>query len=266
MHIDYYTAGIEAKSTHVLGVLESSFDLSDVRPSTPRNGYERAHQIVRGDEVLATVMYGGTSVGTRVWTSATGDNAQAFSEAVREHFPVHSMLRGDVAIDYCEEGAWDVLAKHSIATADLHGLKVEHRGDYHRAKQGRTLYVGSRTSAAYMRTYEKGKQLGTDPNHVRVELEVKPQSASARLAYASATPSQMLMATKWTQYYYSVIERISDIRPAPAGNIRKKSNDERAIEFMVKQYRNVLLRLMEQEGGDIEAWGIHLAKKLYEES
>lgn len=259
MRFDYYTASIDAKPEIVIGYLESEFDLADVEACTPRNGYERAYKLVRGDQVLSTVMYGGNSVGGRVWASASGENAPLFSELVRKEFNGHNLLRADVAIDYCEAGAWDSLHAHALEVADRHNVKVKYQGDFHRGLDGRTVYLGSRQSAAFQRTYEKGKQTGGDPDHVRVELELKPQNQKAKLVYSYASPEQMLLATRWTQDYYKILEGITGIRPAAPGTIRKKSDDERALEFMASQYGNVLRRKLESLGGDLETFGMFIA-------
>lgn len=259
MRFDYYTASIDTKADAVLGFLESSYDLSEVQATTPRNGYERAYKLVRGDRVLSTVMFGGKGVGERVWASATGENASEFADLIRSEFRGHNLLRADVAIDYCESGAWDSLYQHAVETADRHRLKVEHRGDYHRGIDGRTVYIGSRKSSAFQRTYEKGKQTGGNPDHVRVELELKPQNPKAKLVYSYASPEQMLLATRWTQDYYRVLEGLTGIRPAPPGTIRKKSDDDRALEFMARQYGNVLRRKLEEMGGDLETFGMYIA-------
>jgi len=257
---DFYTASIGARAADVIGCLEAAFDLSDVQASTPKNGYERAYNVVRGTTVLARVQYGGSSVGARVWASASGDQAPAFAQVIRENYNGHRLLRADVAIDYDEEGAWDSLAGLAIQTADMYRLKVKHVGDFHRQEDGRTLYIGSRTSAAMQRTYEKGKQLGQSPNWVRQELEIKPQNERAKLLYASASPEQMYQATQWTQHVWRVLNGPSAaVRPAAAGSIRKQSDDERALDFMAKQYGNVLRRLLEAKGGDLESFGGYLA-------
>lgn len=262
MNFDYYTAGIEANPDHVIGHLESSYDLCSVIPSTPKNGYERAYSVSRGETVLARVQYGGPSVGTRVWVSASGDKAPEFAGIIRAGFPVHSLLRADVAIDYCEPGAWESLYNLGLQTADMFKLKARHVGDYHRAEDGRTLYVGSRSSPAMQRIYEKGKQTGGDPDHVRSELELKPQNANAKLAYASATPEQMWMATKWTQHVLRVLTGLTGMQPAPPGTVRTMTDHERAISFMGKQYGKIIAHQLELLGGDMEAialWIVGLA-------
>lgn len=259
MRFDYYTASIEAKPDWVLDHLAGSFECSDVTPTTPKNGYERAYNVVRGDSVLARVQWGGSSVGKRVWASASGDRAPAFAAVVRDEFRGHNLLRADVAIDYCEPGAWDSLYALGLETADKFGLKVKHVGDYHREQDGRTLYIGSRTSAAMNRIYEKGKQTGGDPDHVRAELELKPQNAKAKQVYAYASPEQMWMATRWTQHVLKVLTGADGMQPAPPGTIRQLTDDERALEFMAKQYGNILRRKLEVLGGDLESFGAYIA-------
>lgn len=264
MRFDYYTASIEANADHVLACLHGSFEMSDVVASTPKNGYERAYNVVRGDSVLARVQWGGKATGTRTWASASGDRAPQFAAVIRDHFKEHNLLRADVAIDYCEPGAWDSLYSLGIETADKFNLKVRHVGDYHREEDGRTLYIGSRSSPAMQRIYEKGKQLGGDPNHVRSELEVKPQNARAKQVYAYASPEQMWLATKWSQYVLGVLTGATGMQPAPLGTVREVSDDDRAMEFMFKQYGNVLRRKLEAMGGDIEAFGLFLARGIAE--
>ena len=50
---DWYTASIGAEPAEVIARFESSFELSDVQASTPKNGYERAYNFVRGSTILA---------------------------------------------------------------------------------------------------------------------------------------------------------------------------------------------------------------------
>jgi len=257
---DYYTASIPTKPQIVLDALSSAFELSDVLPSTPKQGYTRAYNVVRGETVLARVMFDGPSVGPNVWASASGDRARDFSGIVREAFPGHALLRADVKLDYDEPGAWDALAALAIETADLFRLKVRHIGDFHREVGGRTLEIGSRSSAAFERIYEKGKQLGESPDWVRAELELKPQNERAKLVYASASPEAIYTATKWSRHLYEVLNgSTASLRPAAAGTVRKRSDDDRAMDFMAKQYGNILRRKLEELGGDVEGFGLYIA-------
>lgn len=262
---DWYTASIPSKPQVILDCLASEFEFSDVVPTTPKQGYTRAYKITRGEMSLATVMWGGDSTGANVWASASGDDAPEFSEIVRREFREHGLIRADVALDYDEEGAWESLSGLAIATADKYRLKVEHHGDFHREQNGRTINIGSRTSAAYKRLYEKGKQLKMEshPYWVRDELEFKPQNTRAKLAYASASPAEIWHSTKWTKAIWEAVQGPSaTLRVAPAGSIRKPTDDERALDFMAKQYGNVLRRKLESLGGDLESFGLFMARLL----
>ena len=257
---DWYTASISAEPSEVITRFESSFDLSDLQENKKKNGYERAYNFVRGSTVLARIQFGGSSVGGNVWAASSGDTAPDFSDVVRAHYPSHSLLRADVAIDYDEPGAWDSLSSLAITTADAFGLKVRHVGDFHREQDGRTLYIGSRSSAAMQRLYEKGKQLGGSVDWVRAELELKPQNNLAKAAYASASPEQMFLATKWPRCIWEALNGPTQLlRPCAPGSVRVKSDDERALDFMSKQYGNVLRRKLESLGGDVEAFGLFVA-------
>lgn len=53
-------------------------------------------------------------------------------------------------------------------------------GDWYAAERGRTLYVGAPSSAVRVRFYEKGIQLGSSPNWVRFEWQVRPVNVYVR--------------------------------------------------------------------------------------
>ncbi|MFU6313544.1 hypothetical protein ACM8BE_32210, partial [Pseudomonas aeruginosa] len=52
---------------------------------------------------------------------------------------------------------------------------------------------------------------------------------------------------------------VDGMQPAPPGTVRQLTDDERALEFMAKQYGNVLRRKLEALGGDLESFGAHIA-------
>jgi hypothetical protein len=263
---DWYTASIPTKPQIVIDCLASEFEYSEVIPTPAKNGYERAFKIARGDTTLATIMFGGNT-GSNVYASASGGDSPAFAEMVRREFPGHGLIRADVALDFDEEGAWESLSGLAIATADEFRLKVEHHGDFHREENGRTINIGSRSSAAYKRLYEKGKQLKLPdhPNWVRDELEFKPKNAYAKLAYASASPEEIWHSTKWSRSIWEALfGPSSTLCVAPAGSIRVPGDDERAMDFMAKQYGNVLRRKLESLGGDIESFGLFMARLVSE--
>jgi hypothetical protein len=261
MQFDWYQAGVEASPQIIIDTLAACYELADVLPTKPFNGYERAYQVKRGETELLKVQWGGNT-GTRVQVQASGDQAPEFARILRENFTDHLVTRADVALDYCEPGAWESLYGLSIETADLFKLKTEHRGDYHRQKNGRTFYIGSRQSPAFNRIYEKGIQTGGDPDHVRSEFEFKPKTDKARSAYSRATPEQILVASNWSAHFYGVLTGITGMKLAPAGTVRKLTNDEKSFLHMMKQYGPLLGRMLESMGGDYSELGLHIASHI----
>lgn len=261
MHFDWYRAAIDASPQVVVDTLAGCYELSDVLPTKPLYGYERAYVVRRGEIEHLRVQWGGNT-GTKVLVESSGEQAAQFSTHVRENFTDHYLARADVALDYCEEGAWESLYGLSIETADLFKLKVDHRGDYHRAQAGRTFYIGSRQSPVYNRIYEKGIQSGGDPYHVRTELEFKPKTEKARSVYARATPEQMLFASTWSAHFYKILTGAEGLKLAPAGTVRKVTTDEKAFLHMMKQYGPLLGRMLAERGGDYESLGLHIASHI----
>lgn len=261
MKFDWYQAGLEANPTVIIDTLAACYELADVLPTKPFNGYERAYMVKRGDTELLKVQWGGNT-GTRVQVQASGDQAQEFSEHLRENFTDHLVTRADVALDYCESGAWESLYNLSTETADLFKLKTDHRGDFHRGQNGRTFYIGSRQSPAFNRIYEKGIQTGGDPDHVRSEFEFKPKNENARQAYARATPEQILFASSWSAHFYGILTGLDGLKLAPAGTVRKLTDDQKSFLHMMKQYGPLLGRMLAERGGDYCELGLHIASHI----
>lgn len=261
MRFDWYAAGVESSPEHLINVLSSCYELADIQPAKPFKNYERAFECVRGDSTLFNVSYGGNT-GSRTLVFATGDRAPELSQHLRENFTDHHLVRADVALDYCESGAWESLFGLSTETADLFRLKTEHRGDYHREEKGRTFYIGSRQSPLFNRIYEYGKKNGGNPDHVRSELEFKPKTEQARTAYAKATPEQMLHVSKWSSHYYRILTGTMGHAIAPAGTIRKQTDHEKRWANMLYQYGKVLERQLELLGGDYTQLGLMIAEQL----
>lgn len=262
MHFDWYRATIDQSPKFIIDALQSCYELSDVKPGKPHYGYQYAYDITRGESRLATVMFGGNT-GTRSLAEASGQHAEPFTKNVRELFTGHHLRRADVAIDYQEPGAFESLFNLSTETADLYNLKTSHKGDYYKNKGGRTFEIGSRESPAFNRTYEKGKQTGGHPDHVRTEFEFKPKTLEAREKYAQASPLEILFSVKWAAYYYGLLTGEKALRLAPPGTVRDKTKSESSFDHMIKQYGNMLdALLLEKFGGDYCEFGLYIAQTL----
>ena len=253
MRFDWYAATIEASPEDVLTVLSTMLGGDAVR-TNGFHGYEMGYEIRSKYGIVARALVGGKNGNPHAW--ASGENTEEFVYAVRGHWPAdHRVTRLDSAEDFQEPGAWDKLSRAALSVADDLNLKVMHAGDFHRGKDGRTLYIGSRKSDSFVRVYEKGKQVLRDdpdlagsvsPDWVRVELQLRPLKGARRRA-AGASP---LDAWGYTSTGRAVAERVlGQVPPFLAMTGDRKTEDERAFRWLCKQYGKVVARIAEREGG-----------------
>lgn len=253
MIFDWYQAGVERDIQTVLGSLQRHFDLSDVRPEKPLNGYEQAASVSRGPVTLARVQWGGNT-GHRVQVKSTGAYAGPLAEFCRgEWGQDHVVQRADVAEDFDEPEGFQILTSTALVLADQYRLKTNYQGDWHRG-EARTLYVGSRQSPVMLRIYEKGHQLRQEGewkaslDRVRVEYEFKPKRERARRLFAHIEPEEMIGASTWTRELAACIHHL-DLEPITGmGTVRRASDRDRALAYMVKQYASVMESLREEHG------------------
>jgi hypothetical protein len=95
--------------------------------------------------------------------------------------------------------------------------------------------------------YEKGKQLGVDPDWARFEIEVKPKG-KARYHCASLNPPEFFGCSSWGAVMGSHLQ-VSDLRRIPSGSIYSPSRLQEKAVNMAKQYGPTLLGLLELCGG-----------------
>lgn len=261
LFFDWYSAAVDVDFELFMAAFQSDHEWLHVEPSRPRNGYERASSFVGGDGVSRlTVMYGGASQGTKLNCTATGEHSPAFASWVRGRFPVHEVVRADVAIDYDESGAW--LSLHSLCTAasKAHRLKSRYVGPSGLetapdAPDGRTLYIGSRQSVSHVRAYEKGKKDNKQfPDWVRLEFEFKPQTQGARLRYASASPAEIMSATNLGRFLLFQLGHTVPVRPCAPGTLWVKSDFDKSLDYLSDKFVKTLLELDSRCNGDALAF------------
>jgi DNA relaxase NicK len=151
------------------------------------------------------------------------------------------------------------MSDYGLHLAEQFALKIDQRGDWNRddkMAKGRTLYVGSRQSLAYLRIYEKGKEKAvrsggeiTDPDHVRAEAEIKPQNMVQGYALASLEPREYWRCSPWLNQYSTILfqKNMDRIR---LWTVTKESDDDMAFAYMLKQYGAVLARQIAANGND----------------
>lgn len=246
MRFDWYSATIPGGADEVLGVLSA---LGGVERCRPLYGYGEGVRVARGEEVVAMAFWGGVNGYESVHVQASGDRTPEVVEVVRSEWPSHRVSRADACRDYSHLGAWRRLVKLAIGVARDHEVKTRTVGDWVEGKDGRTLMVGSKTARVQARVYEKGKQLAPfgDPNHVRVEVQVRPQGAEAKESLCVVPPERLWWSSQWSadmagRLGEPKLEAIA-IRPAVAA-----SDEQRARYWLAVQYGAVLGRWGEEVG------------------
>jgi hypothetical protein len=182
-----------------------------------------------------------------VFFEASGKWAYPLAHFLRGWKPVHRVARVDVAEDYAGEGSWDRLSGLCLSVADDHNIEVEHAGDHHRAIKGRSIYLGGRTSVVREICYEKGKQIGGDPNHVRLELRVRPGSRDAKFRAAELAPADLYGASGWSRDLASRLGN-PEVSRMSLGTVYRADDVDRSRKALFRQYGNILRGIASEQG------------------
>lgn len=247
MRYDWYSPTVDSSADHVLATLQGGQDLASVYPIRGLYSYPRGAEVRRGDRVLAKVFWGGVNGEDQVHIQASGPDTPQVVQLVREHWPAHRVARADACEDYRGPKVWRQLSKLAIGVAELAGVRMSTVGDWIHARAGRTLYLGGKTSRVQVRVYEKGKQLGVDPDWVRMEVQVRP-TGEGKSHLATALPAQLMEVSPWT----SMLARRVGIPELDAVRIRDPwtpSDEETAFRWGVRQYGALFVRKAAALGG-----------------
>lgn len=244
---DWYQATVHGPTDKVLEDVGSSllraFDLSDLTPTSPLNGYTHGAAVRRGDTVLATMFWGGNP-GVNV--KGTGEDSVRVSKALRSLPYRHRVTRVDSCVDWIESGLFDRLALPLIKFALELDIHINQQGDWERG-QARTLYLGSPSSTVRLVLYEKGYESGGDPDWVRMEARVRPKGDRG-YKVASWTPGNVFQASRWM---VKALERVGwdGLIVNSVGTVRRPSDIDRSKAAMIRQYRKVIMAWADQAGG-----------------
>jgi len=257
---DWYQCTTDAKINQFQDEIKSSYDDADWQIVRATNNYHHGAQLVRGDLVLATALWGGPN-GDNVHAYSSGFEARRFSSVIREKFPSHRVTRADCAVDFIESDSWNSIEKLTIHVAETHKVKLQHIGDFHFKKDGRTLNLGGQKSDVRATVYEKGIQLGESPDWVRAEVKVKPpkpnkelrhfEGVDARVIASKLTPLELWGCSKWSGDLLTQLT--GEIMPSISMRAWTKSDHDKARLSMIKQYKNVLIKLREDCGSSSAA-------------
>lgn len=211
-----------------------------------------------------SLMWGGPQ-GDRVMLEVKGERTPAVVEALRADFP-HRCTRVDACADFDAPGAFEGLLAACMKVKKAHRIIGGKAGDWDDfPERGRTLYLGGKSSVTRTRLYEKGKQpeyLHLErPDLTRLEVQVRP-AKEAKSSFSELSPIDVWGASRWTRELAAVALR-EHVDPHPAGTIWKKTDLERRMDFMCKQYGPTLLELFASVGS-WECVGLSIAEKLKE--
>ena len=215
-------------------------------------GYSLGRELLGVAVGSVRVFYGGEDVHVQ----ATSAAAEPVVQVLRSLWPDHIVSRADVAWDVIAPGSFDRLYRrvHHLARTNPRGkVSTSQAGDWLDREQGRTFYAGGTSSRLRVVVYEKGhEQIAKDPNcgasrdWTRVEWRLRPTSdQKGWLARASKVEALGLSA-----FGAAVADDVIGSEVVPVGNMLRFASQDPGY-WMARQYRRVLLDLLELDPDDI---------------
>jgi hypothetical protein len=254
---DALSASVDMDPNALIGALNVAMGTTHIpgRP-LPGRGYSHAAELVNPDTLAprALVMSGDRHAKPHVFAEGVESyDTPALYEALRTRCPgLWTPSRLDVAVDFDGADTFDEIAAVALALADRRGVDISQMGDWHRGRT-RTLALGSRASAFYLRIYEFRQKHGWG-YEVRFELEVKVKPAH-RLRIASMSLADIIGLHGLSA---EILREIGvDIQRAPLHQERRPpSTLESDLAWLSSQCWPAMCRVVSAHGGDIAAaWG-----------
>lgn len=252
---DWYQATTKVKIDEFQDIISDAYDYADWQVTKASNNYYHGAQLVASGNVVLTALWGGPN-GDNVHAFSSGFDARKFSALLRERLPDHKVTRLDSAIDFVEHQAWDNVERLALHNADRFKIKVQHLGDFHNKSDGRTLNLGGVSSDVRATIYEKGIQLGENPDWVRMEVKVRPPKLSKeqfkqgleepRIKASRIQPVEAFGCTRWTKELLKDTTGI--LTPTIPLRAWSKSDHDKAYNAMLTQYKNVFAVLLKNHG------------------
>lgn len=259
---DWYQATVSTTPAEVIDAVCSLCEgVSDVQPlKKAPHGYGGGFRVADSSGLVGQVWAGGMHELPHV--VFTGETAHAGADMLRTEYPrAHRPSRVDACEDFAEPGAYDVLQSLGVEVAKDRRIKIDTRGDHLLTFQGRTLMLGSTKSATMVRIYDKAAELRSKlhadfarlalvpPHLARLEVQVRPHTADARLLAATASPLDFFGSAAWTRQLMKAVTG-TDLEPCNMGKSWRQADDDRAYTAMLSQYGGLLGRL-----GAAQGWG-----------
>ena len=272
---DWYQATVRAPVPDVRACLADLVPGGRWEPQRgAKQGYGFADHLKGPDGTAALLWWGGTHEHPHVVLS--GAEAHDGAMLLRQGFAdAHQVSRVDSCIDFAEPGAYDRLQGSALEVATAQRIKVDTAGDHLVTLEGRTVYLGARSSHTRLRIYDKAAELrhkfardparlATVPEHLaRLECQVRPKTREARQIAAVADPVTVMGSTRWMRTLMGIVAGL-DLEPFQAGRAWRQADDDRAYAALLAQYGALLTRIAADQGW--ECLGLQLRDDLAERS
>ncbi len=260
MKWDYYAATIPAQWSEINRMLLRLPKFYHKIEKNDREGnYTRAIEYKnQADETIATLLYGGRNIHPHV--SSWGDHTPDFVDLIRKYFPQHQVTRFDSCIDYNNQvNLFEEMDNILVNFALRWNLKAPSAGDWVYKVDGRTRYIGGKSSDVKVRWYEKGKkekhllmaQNRHEPDWCRLEIEVHPLKKQRQRA-ATLDPDAIWGFGRWA---YRLKDHLMKTKtPRLRWEKPPTVNEKLTLRPMIRGYKNIIRRrLYEHHGGSMES-------------
>jgi hypothetical protein len=188
--------------------------------------------------------------------SATGASAEWGWNLAASSFDVVQANRVDAALDFhCSQRAFDRMFADLTAITKAEGLRPHPVGE---ADWGRTCYVNWPRKAKYETTgnekaatftgrlYEKGKEMGQDPDWRRFEVVMRPDKGIKKERAFLLEPSEIIGSPSWSRAFLSGIGYSDAVKPARASPFAKTAPV--SVDAKVAKRMSALSHMGEQYG------------------
>lgn len=256
MRFDWYQATVSAHPVELaelfLGELTEGRGV--IESGKGRFNYHQSLTVRDTDgDRKAVILAGGPNGDPNVTLS--GEVTPKGVAVLRRAFPAHRVTRFDAAEDFVSDNAWQTL--ETVCRAVAAECQVKGRAIVpDDVAEGRTYYLGAPTSDVRVRLYEKTAQVRktlpasrwseVPDGWNRLEAQVRPKHPAVKEFSARLEPAQIWGFSGWTA---ELAKRAMDLQVERLHTqIKRESDDDRAIRVMCEQYANVLERLRNDLG------------------
>jgi len=245
----------------------------EVQPFTPpaNRGYRQGIVAVQPQSSSQISLMGDNprSLGWSMFSASGSASEWGWNEVITR-FAVAQANRVDVALDFkCSQRTFDRLFKRAAEICLSYGRQPHIEG-FH-GPSGITLYLNRSAKSGVNKgekgalpqytgvLYEKGKQLGVDPDWRRFEVRNRPDKPIAKERALLLEPNEILGSPDWSRAFLQELGYSDAVKPgraspfaqeAPVSVDAKVARNMNSLAFMGEQYGKVVRDLVRDIGED----------------